>query len=311
MYRESILVSPRFLLFMTHAVLVVEDPTRYDYASIIGAVLQKERGFSSSLDVYITTPIEGSVELNYVLFSLFNEIRSQATVLGWDHTFQIDVFFNTTDFCKQSWTRIYQPSLERDNSRFSLNSLKPVLIQSERPALDLELIKKHLNGPPVRFHHYETAAVGGTFDHIHDGHKILVLMTIFATSKRLIVGITGPELLKNKKFSEMLELYELRQAKLVKYIQKHISGNTRIETFEINDVCGPTGYIKGIDALVVSRESAKGGDFVNKYRKEHGFPELGIVTINVIGGDGNPDNNWKGKLSSTDIRQKELEKRRS
>lgn len=291
-----------------HSVLVVEDATKYDYSGFIGAVLEKERGVSNAIDVLISARIDNSVELNYVLFSLFNEIRDQATNLGWDYTFEIDVVFNTSDFSKYDWNRVYRLANEGDAHVLGTSAAKHLSIEAERPAFSQEDIKKHLNGPAVKYRQYETAAVGGTFDHIHDGHKILVLMTIFATSKRLIVGITGSELLKNKKFSEMLELYQQRQTKLVQFVQKHISGNLRLETFEINDVCGPTGYIKSIDALVVSRESAKGGDYVNNYRKEHGFPTLDIVTINVIGGDGNADNNWKGKLSSTDIRQKELEK---
>ena len=76
------------------------------------------------------------------------------------------------------------------------------------------------------------------------------------------------------------------------------------EIYEINDVCGPTGYINDIDNLIISQETKSGGEFVNKFRKDHGFKLLDITIIKVIGGNVE-ENSWKGKLSSTDIREQE------
>ena len=56
------------------------------------------------------------------------------------------------------------------------------------------------------------------------------------------------------------------------------------EIYEINDVCGPTGYINDIDNLIISQETKSGGEFVNKFRKDHGFKLLDITIIKVIGG---------------------------
>jgi pantetheine-phosphate adenylyltransferase len=38
---------------------------------------------------------------------------------------------------------------------------------------------------------FEQVAVGGTFDHMHSGHKILLTMTALLASKKLYCGITG------------------------------------------------------------------------------------------------------------------------
>lgn len=38
---------------------------------------------------------------------------------------------------------------------------------------------------------YPVTAMGGTFDHLHAGHKILLSMAAWITSEKLIVGMTG------------------------------------------------------------------------------------------------------------------------
>jgi phosphopantetheine adenylyltransferase len=38
---------------------------------------------------------------------------------------------------------------------------------------------------------YPVVALGGTFDHLHAGHKILLSMAAWITSWKLIVGVTG------------------------------------------------------------------------------------------------------------------------
>ena len=38
---------------------------------------------------------------------------------------------------------------------------------------------------------YPVTALGGTFDHLHAGHKILLSMAAWITSQKLIVGVTG------------------------------------------------------------------------------------------------------------------------
>lgn len=49
---------------------------------------------------------------------------------------------------------------------------------------------------------YEVAALGGTFDHLHAGHKILLTMAAFVTSQRLIVGVTGTDQIFVQQFTD-------------------------------------------------------------------------------------------------------------
>ncbi|GAA5882115.1 hypothetical protein JCM3774_005445, partial [Rhodotorula dairenensis] len=57
---------------------------------------------------------------------------------------------------------------------------------------------------------YPVVALGGTFDHLHSGHKILLTMAASITSRKLIVGVTDDALLGTKKFRHLLEPLKLR-----------------------------------------------------------------------------------------------------
>lgn len=147
---------------------------------------------------------------------------------------------------------------------------------------------------------YTVTALGGTFDHIHDGHKILLSMAAFLTSDRLIVGLTDEELLVNKKYKEYLETFSERKKNVIQFINM-LKPQLRVEIIPLHDVCGPTGTVPEIECLVVSRETVKGGDTVNKTRAERGLSQLDIVVVNVLG--GNEHDGWKEKLSSTEVRK--------
>lgn len=294
------------------AAVLIKDPLSKDYSEIFDIVLSKIKAdstFSKSIDICIIEFIADSNELNLALSYIFNLIRARATDIGLDYSFQIDVFFNIpkiSELISLNWNKVFISASEiRAIKDVDTKTYTKIDIK-ESTAINL---KSNSNQLPIAYQTFQTTAVGGTFDHIHDGHKILILMTIFVAQKKIIVGITGPELLKNKKYIEVLEKYETRQDKIVQYIRRHIFGSKKsFEVYQINDVCGPTGYIKAIDALTLSSESSKGGEFVNNFRQEKGFPKLRLVSIDVIGGNNsNAENNWKGKLSSTDIREKEIE----
>lgn len=291
--------------FIMGSGLIVDNPLIYDYSPLYDEVLGQLDSTETSLEVVIRSPIHDSKTLNEALTSVFTVIREKSKILGYDHSFQIDTYFNVDDvdaLIKSRWNKVFY---SEQLNLLAQDSVKLIELTVKTPSL-----KKNIDLLDTKdFRNYDTAAVGGTFDHIHDGHKILLLMTIFLTKRRIIVGVTGPQLLVNKKFGDLLESYELRQNSVVQYLQQHIDDDVKFEIYMINDVCGPTGFVNEINALVLSHETAKGGVFINNFRKEKNFTPLDIVTIDVIGGDGSAENNWKGKLSSTDIREKEYLKR--
>lgn len=58
---------------------------------------------------------------------------------------------------------------------------------------------------------YDVVVLGGTFDHLHAGHKILLTISGWLASRQVTVGVSTDDLLKNKKYANMLESLDCRQ----------------------------------------------------------------------------------------------------
>jgi len=59
--------------------------------------------------------------------------------------------------------------------------------------------------------------MGGTFDHLHKGHEILI-KTALSISNNIVIGLTTKELLVNKQYALKLENYETREKNLKLFI---------------------------------------------------------------------------------------------
>lgn len=177
---------------------------------------------------------------------------------------------------------------------------------------------------------HSAVAVGGTFDHLHAGHKLLLTATAMllqhdvgtdvgdrAESKRLVVGITGDELLKNKKYREYLASWEERARDVTEFLKSILffvrlgheeeqtstqlvgsselgpnatrsintmlkPSRTTIECVEIQDPFGPTITDETITGLAVSGETRSGGKAINDKRVERGWQPLEVFEIAVL-----------------------------
>ena len=195
---------------------------------------------------------------------------------------------------------------------------------------------------------HSTVVVGGTFDHLHIGHKLLLTMTLLLLEPkrrkeeqpgRMIVGITGDELLKNKKFADYLESWDSRRRGVCEFVRSisdfanatydstargtesgndgkvvltPLSETARLECVEISDAFGPTITDESVSALIVSAETRSGGQAVNEKRAEKGWQELEVFEVDVLDAveEGHADDAEKvfeSKISSTEIRRRQKE----
>ncbi|EIW69660.1 hypothetical protein TREMEDRAFT_19339, partial [Tremella mesenterica DSM 1558] len=124
-------------------------------------------------------------------------------------------------------------------------------------------------------------ALGGTFDHLHPAHKLLLQSSLFLATRKLIIGITAPSLLVNKSNAALVESLEVRTRNVEDFLRR-CGAKIPIRAKEINDPLGPTAWDEDIQALVVSRETVAGGEMVNTKRRENGLGELELFIVDVI-----------------------------
>lgn len=163
-------------------------------------------------------------------------------------------------------------------------------------------------------------AVGGTFDHLHIGHKLLLTATVLIAQPGLVdreitIGITGDELLVNKKHAGVLESWDTRQQRCAEFVESILvfdanvsshrqvikvdepgpngkivkvvyssrsTGKVTINYTQISDPFGPTITDESITALVISGETRAGGKAVNDKRIEKGWHALEVFEVDVL-----------------------------
>ena len=169
---------------------------------------------------------------------------------------------------------------------------------------------------------HTSVAVGGTFDHLHVGHKLLLTATALvlepyttetssSLQRTITIGITGDELLTKKRYAEQVESWERRQAKVADFLESVVifarpeNANREAENFsypgpngcyvrvsydsaltikyvQISDPYGPTITDENISALVISAETRAGARAVNEKRKEKEWAALEIFEVDVL-----------------------------
>ncbi|GET91550.1 hypothetical protein, conserved [Leishmania tarentolae] len=149
--------------------------------------------------------------------------------------------------------------------------------------------------------HYQYVAVGGTFDHLHSGHKVLLSTAALHTMQKLRVGVTDTSLLTQKKFAESLQSIELRMENVAKFLHK-MRPDIELELEPISEISGGTASIPDVEALVVSPETAKSLVIINEMRAANGgfAPMVGISIPLVESPSGE-------SISSTSLRRRQTQ----
>jgi len=137
--------------------------------------------------------------------------------------------------------------------------------------------------------------MGGTFDHLHEGHKLLI-KTALSISNKVIIGLTTQDLLKNKIYASKIEEYEIRERNIKNFVCS-FTDLKRVEIIELNEPYGPPINEPEYEGLIVSQETYPVALKMNEIREEKGFNPMIIIVIPIL-----KDRNKK-RISSTSIRE--------
>ena len=142
----------------------------------------------------------------------------------------------------------------------------------------------------------DKVGMGGTFDHLHEGHKLLI-STALSLSKNVVIGLTSESLLKKKKYFSKMQSYDERKKAIISYVSQ-TSDISRVEIVKLEDPYGPPIHERNYEGIIVSQETYQNALTINEMRERNGFKPMIIVVIPIL-----KDSNSE-KISSTAIRAK-------
>ncbi|XP_053673226.1 bifunctional coenzyme A synthase [Anopheles nili] len=147
---------------------------------------------------------------------------------------------------------------------------------------------------------YPNVVLGGTFDRLHAGHKVLLTQAVLLATERVVVGVTDGAMIKSKKLHELILPAE-RRIEIVKEFLEEIDASLRYEVVPILDPFGPTATDPNMDLIVVSTETARGGAKVNELRERNGLNQLQVHTIELLDDESTIEDK-EDKISSSNQR---------
>ncbi|XP_011308959.1 bifunctional coenzyme A synthase [Fopius arisanus] len=147
---------------------------------------------------------------------------------------------------------------------------------------------------------WDRVVLGGTFDRLHNGHKILLSEAVLRCREKLTVGVTDETMIQGKILWELIEPCEKRIEAVKEFLQD-IDDSISYDVVPISDIYGPTRSEENLDLIVVSEETKRGGQKVNELRGEKGLRILDVHVVQLAEDGGHSDHE-EAKISSSNQR---------
>ncbi|XP_034564462.1 bifunctional coenzyme A synthase [Notolabrus celidotus] len=151
---------------------------------------------------------------------------------------------------------------------------------------------------------YSDVVVGGTFDRLHGAHKTLLNISCLLANRRFLIGVCDQAMLKRKVLKELVQPYTQRVERLNEFLQD-IRPSLQVEIVPLDDPYGVSVVDPLLQCIVVSEETRKGGEAVNKKRIENGLPALVLHEIQLLK-DAHHTDMEEEKISSSSLRSRLL-----
>lgn len=145
-----------------------------------------------------------------------------------------------------------------------------------------------------------SVALGGTFDRLHVGHKLMFTEAVLRARRCVLVGVTDVNMIQRKLLCELILPVETRINDVRNFLIS-IDNTLTYDVIAIQDAFGPTKSDPNIDMLVVSTETLRGGVKVNEIRKTNQLNALQIHCIDLMEVETNEEGKEK-KISSSNQR---------
>ena len=121
---------------------------------------------------------------------------------------------------------------------------------------------------------YACCLVGGTFDRLHSGHKLLLSMAI-SRSEQVEIHVVNDEIAGRK--SPHIQSYDDRVNAIYDWLSEKSYHSVSI--FQLNDSFGPAPNHESADAIIATPETIGNCQEINRMRELSGLGKLSILEV--------------------------------
>ncbi|RHX96653.1 hypothetical protein DYB36_001307 [Aphanomyces astaci] len=133
----------------------------------------------------------------------------------------------------------------------------------------------YLEDPARQLGKESLVVIGGTFDHLHNGHKKLLSFGAALADNGMLIGVTAPHMLQKKSLGHLIESIQERKSRVEAFL-RDVHPHVAPTIITIDDPFGPAITSADISAIVVSTETQVGAVKINAIRADRGLHPLNI-----------------------------------